>query len=153
PQRGYGAAHVAGVKAAHGNVVVMADADQTYDLSHLGDLVAPLNQGADMVVGSRVMGGIEADAMPFLHRYVGTPVITRLLSLLTGVGLSDSQSGYRAFWRECVLSLQLRATGMEYASEMLLKAGRAGLSVREVPSPYRARVGESKLHTFSDGWR
>src|SRR5207237_1041678 len=83
----------------------------------------------------------------------GTPVITRALRLLIGVPLSDSQSGYRAFWRDTVLALGLRATGMEFASEMLLRAGRAGLTVREVPSPYRIRVGESKLNTLSDGWR
>lgn len=152
-RRGYGAALIAGVEAARGDVVVMADADQTYDLERIGDLLDPLRAGADIVVGSRLLGGIADDAMPFLHRYVGTPVITRVLRLLTGIGLSDSQSGYRAFWRDTVLALRLRATGMEYASEMLLKAGRAGLAVRDVPSAYRARVGESKLDTLSDGWR
>lgn len=152
-RRGYGAALMAGVQAAHGNVVVMADADQTYDLGRVGDLLAQLTQGADIVIGSRLLGGMANDAMPFLHRRVGTPVITRVLRLLTGIGLSDSQSGYRAFWRDTVLSLQLRAAGMEYASEMLLRAGCAGLSVREVPSAYRVRLGESKLNRFSDGWR
>jgi hypothetical protein len=152
-RRGYGAAHLAGIRAARGNVVVMADADQTYDLERMGDLLTPLTEGADIVVGSRLLGGIEREAMPFLHRYVGTPIITRVLCLLTGVGLSDSQSGYRAFWRDAVLSLELRASGMEYASEMLLRAGRARLTVQDVPSAYRARVGESKLNTLADGWR
>jgi hypothetical protein len=152
-RRGYGVALRAGVQAARGDVVVVADADQTYDLTDVGDLLAPLTQGADIVVGSRLLGGIAHDAMPFLHRRVGTPLITRVLRLLTGIELSDSQSGYRAFWRGTVLSLQLRAAGMEYASEMLLRAGRAGLTVRDVPSSYRVRVGESKLNRFSDGWR
>lgn len=153
PRRGYGAAHLAGVRAARGNVVVMADADLTYDLENLGDLLVPLAEGADMVVASRVRGTIAAGAMPPLHRYVGTPLITCLLRLLTGVSLSDSQSGYRAFWRNAVLALNLKAPGMEYASEMLLKAGRAGMILTEVPTQYRARVGESKLNTFHDGWR
>jgi hypothetical protein len=152
-RRGYGAAHLAGLRAAQGDVVVMADADQTYDLEALGALLAPLRGGADMVVGNRLGGEIARGAMPPLHRYVGTPAITRVLRLLTGVRLSDSQSGYRAFRREAVMALGLRASGMEYASEMLLKAGRAGLKMAEVPTGYRARLGESKLNTFDDGWR
>ncbi len=152
-RRGYGAAHLAGIAAARGNVIVMADADQTYDLEHVGALLAPLYDGADMVVGSRLKGNVAPGAMPVLHRYVGTPVITRFLRVLTGAPLSDSQSGYRAFWRDDALQLGLRAPGMEYASEMLLRAVRTGLDVREVPSDYRARVGESKLNTISDGWR
>jgi hypothetical protein len=91
--------------------------------------------------------------MPTLHRYVGTPVITRALRVLTGTSLSDSQSGYRAFWKDVAEDLDLKAPGMEYASEMLLKAGRAGLRLVDVPSDYRVRVGESKLNTFDDGWR
>jgi Glycosyl transferase family 2 len=151
--RGYGAAHLAGLAAARGDVVVMADADQTYDLENLGELLAPLRTGVDMVVASRLQGAIGKGAMPGLHRYVGTPVLTRVLRLLTSTRLSDSQSGYRAFWREPVVGLGLRARGMEYASEMLLKAGRAGLALAEVPTDYRPRVGESKLNTFGDGWR
>lgn len=151
--RGYGAAHLAGLRAARGDVVVMADADRTYDLEGLARLLGPLADGADLVVGSRLQGAIGRGAMPPLHQYVGTPVLTRALRVLTGTQLSDSQSGYRAFWRDTALGLNLKASGMEYASEMLLKAGRAGLDVREVPTDYRVRVGESKLSPFSDGWR
>jgi hypothetical protein len=150
--RGYGAAHLAGIATARGDVIVMADADQTYDLENLGRLLKPLREGADMVVASR-LDTVAPGAMPVLHRYVGTPVITRVLRLLTGAPLSDSQSGYRAFWRDQMMELDLRAPGMEYASEMLLKAVRAELDVREVPAPYRVRVGDSKLNTFNDGWR
>jgi hypothetical protein len=152
-RRGYGAAHLAGIAAARGDVVVMADADCTYDLLHLDALLAPLRDGADMVVASRIAGAIAGGAMPPLHRYIGTPAITRLLNSLTGVPLSDSQSGYRAFRKSDIERLGLRASGMEYASEMLLKAGRAGFEVREVPTAYRQRVGESKLNTLGDGWR
>ena len=153
PTRGYGMAHRAGLRAARGDGVVMADADRTYDLERLGDLLASLREGADLVVGSRLRGAIAAGAMPGLHRHVGTPVLTGALRLLTGARLSDSQSGYRAFRREAVLALGLRARGMEYASEMLLRAGRAGLVVTEVPTGYRARVGASKLDPLGDGWR
>ena len=152
PERGYGAAHLAGIRAARGAVVVMADADQTYDLENVGKLLEPLRRGADLVVASR-LDEIAPGAMPFLHRRVGTPLITRALRVLTGAPLSDSQSGYRAFWRDRIDELDLRTPGMEYASEMLLKAVRAELDVREVAAPYRVRVGESKLNTFSDGWR
>ena len=151
--RGYGAAHITGIKAAQGNVIVMADADETYDLEHMENLLAPLADGADIVVGSRLHGMISKDAMPFTHRYIGTPIITRVLQVLTTTRLSDSQSGYRAFWRQAVLDIDLKAPGMEYASEMLLKAARKGLTLEEVPCDYRKRVGESKLNTFADGWR
>ncbi len=151
-RRGYGAAHRAGITAAKGDVIVMADADCTYNLLEVGRLLAPLKAGADIVVGNRFQG-LQAGAMPFLHQHVGTPLITRTIKLITGGTVSDSQSGYRAFWRQSVAQLDLSTSGMEYASEMLLKAGRAGLNVIEVPSGYRPRVGESKLNTFGDGWR
>ncbi len=152
-RRGYGAAHLAGVRAARGDVVVMADADQTYDLEHLGDLLQPLAAGADLVLGSRLRGHVSPGAMPFLHRRIGTPIFNLALRVLTGAGVSDTQSGYRAFRRDIPERLALEAPGMEYASEMLLKAARSGLVIEEVPSDYRVRVGETKLRTFSDGWR
>lgn len=152
-RRGYGAAHLAGVRAARGDVVVMADADQTYDLERLTELLSPLRAGADMVVASRLRGHVSEGAMPFLHRWVGTPVFNVALRLLTGATVSDTQSGYRAFWRDIPDRLGLEAPGMEYASEMLLKAARSGLVIEEVPTDYRVRVGETKLRTFSDGWR
>jgi hypothetical protein len=153
PRRGYGAAHLAGIEQARGDVIVMADADQTYDLDGMHQLLTRLQKGADIVTGSRLQGRVHPGAMPVLHRHLGTPLITFMLRILTGVPLSDSQSGYRAFWRDRVQALGLRAPGMEYASEMLLRAGRAGYVVEEVPSDYRPRVGESKLNTFADGWR
>ena len=152
-RRGYGAAIQAGIDAAQGDVIVVADADQTYDLACLGDMIAPIRTGTDLVIGARTRGTISPGAMPTLHRYVGTPVLTRLLSGLIGTPLADSQSGFRAFRREAVAGLALRAKGMEYASEMVLRAGRAGLAVTEVPVNYRVRVGESKLSPFGDGWR
>ncbi|MDQ3411748.1 MAG: glycosyltransferase family 2 protein [Chloroflexota bacterium] len=153
PSRGYGAAIAAGIAAARGDVIIMADADHTYDLERLGGLLAPLTTGADLVIGTRLQGAIAAGAMPGWHRYLGTPVLTTSLAIAAGVRVSDSQSGYRAFRRETMLGLGLRARGMEFASEMLLRAGRAGLTVVEVPVDYRVRVGESKLSPLGDGWR
>ncbi|HUF83905.1 MAG TPA: glycosyltransferase family 2 protein [Acidimicrobiia bacterium] len=153
-QRGYGAALRAGFAAARGDVVVMADADFTYDLGRIPDLVAPVvRDEADLVIGGRLDGATRR-TMPFLHRFVGTPVLTFLVGRACGGRVvDDSQSGFRAFRRERVAELELRSTGMELASEMLIRAVRAGLRVKEVPAGYRERVGTSKLSTFSDGWR
>jgi len=152
PRRGYGAAHLRGFAEAHGKVIVMADADDTYDLLHLDDLITPLHDGYDMVVGNRLKD-IEPGAMTWSHRVIGTPAITFLLSLFSGSHIGDSQCGLRAFTREAYERMDLRASGMELASEMILKAFRRGLHVTEVPIPYRVRKGESKLSTFRDGWR
>ena len=154
PRRGYGQALRTGFSAAHGDVVVMADADQTYPLDRIGDLVAPLRAGtADLVLGGRLEQS-HRRTMPVLHRRLGTPVLTFLIARACGgVPVRDSQSGFRAFDRGRMDSLGLRSTGMELASEMLIKARRAGLRVHEVPTGYRPRVGQSKLDTFTDGWR
>jgi len=119
--RGYGAAIAAGIAAARGDVIIMADADHTYDLERLGGLLAPLTTGADLVIGTRLQGAIAAGAMPGWHRYLGTPVLTKGLAIAAGVRVSDSQSGYRAFRRETILGLGLRARGVEFASEMLAR--------------------------------
>jgi len=152
--RGYGNALLAGIAAARGEVVVMADADFTYDFSKIPVLVQPVLEGhADIVLGSRVSGATR-QTMPFLHRFVGTPAITFLITRACGgTVVRDSQSGFRAFRRTAVDDLRLRSGGMEFASEMLIKAARAGLRIREVPAGYRPRIGTSKLNTFSDGWR
>ena len=154
PVRGYGAALSGGFAAARGTICVMGDADATYPLELLPRLIDPISRGeADMVIGSR-LGGATARTMPFLHRFVGTPTITWLVRRAGGPrGLSDSQSGFRAFRRDELLGLDLRATGMEYASEMLIIAGRANWRVQEVETGYRERIGTSKLETGPDGLR
>ena len=152
-RRGYGSALRAGIEAARGEIVVMADADSTYALDRIPDLVARVRDGeADLVLGKRVVEGRES--MPFLHRFVGTPMLTFLIRRVTGGRqVSDSQSGFRAFRKDAADELGLRSTGMEFASEMLIKAARVGWRIDEVPTEYRERVGESKLNTFADGWR
>lgn len=152
PQRGYGAAHLRGFAEARGKVIVMADADGTYDLLNLGPLIEPLHDGYDMVVGNRLQN-MEPGSMTWSHRVIGTPAITFLLSLFTGARIGDSQCGIRAFTKEAYERMELRSTGMELASEMILKAARRGLKVGEVAVPYAVRKGESKLNTFRDGWR
>jgi glycosyltransferase involved in cell wall biosynthesis len=151
-QRGYGAAHMRGFAEARGKYVVMADADDTYDLLHLDPLIEPLRDGYDMTVGNRLKT-MDAGSMTWSHRVIGTPTITFLLGLFSGSRLGDSQCGLRAFTKDAYERMELRATGMELASEMIMKAARRGLRVAEVPVPYAVRQGESKLHTFRDGWR
>lgn len=149
---GYGSALLRGIDAAQGDLIVMADADCSYELPRLGALVAPVRDGdADLVLGKRI---VDRGAMPFLHRTVGTPAINFLLRRATGgIPVTDSQSGFRCFRRDVVQGLNLQSTGMEFASEMLVVAQARGLRIREVPTRYRVRVGDSKLRTFSDGWR
>jgi glycosyltransferase involved in cell wall biosynthesis len=150
--RGYGAAHLRGFAESRGEIIVMADADDTYDLLALDPLIAPLREGYDMTVGNR-MAHLEPGSMTWSHRVIGTPAISFLLSIFAGSKIGDSQCGLRAFTREAYERMELRSPGMELASEMILKAFRRHLKVAEVPITYAARKGESKLNTFRDGWR
>lgn len=151
---GYGAALMAGIRAARAPVVVMADADMTYDFGKMEVLVPPVIGGeADLVLGERLSGASQK-TMPLLHRFVGTPVLSLLVRRASGgLRVTDSQSGFRAFRRDVILALGIQGTGMEFASEMLIRAARAGLRIDERPAGYRERIGESKLDTFADGWR
>jgi glycosyltransferase involved in cell wall biosynthesis len=152
--RGYGAAIRCGIMHSRGEVVVMADADLTYPLDRLAELVNPvLFEGVDIMIGSRLESA-TMQSMPFLHRYLGTPALTWLIRRSTGhTHLSDSQSGFRAFRRDRIQELGLRATGMEFASEMLVRAAQMSFVLKETPLGYRERVGESKLSTWRDGKR
>jgi hypothetical protein len=154
PVSGYGAAIRGGIAAATGEICIMADADCTYPLYRIGELVDPvLNDEADMVIGSRLDGSAH-QSIPWLHRAVGTPALSFLIRRASrGVEVEDSQSGFRAFRRDQFLALGMRSTGMEFASEMLIRATRSGLRVQEIPVGYRDRVGDSKLRTLSDGFR
>jgi hypothetical protein len=151
---GYGSALRRGIAEARGGIIVMADADQTYDLCRLRELVRPILEGdADLVLGAR-FNGMNRGTMPILHRLMGTPVISfALRRACHGLRVRDSQSGYRAFRADKVKALRLQASGMEFASEMVIRASQEGLRIRERPLGYRPRVGDSKLNTFVDGWR
>src|SRR4051794_10814260 len=152
PRRGYGSAYLAGFNAACGRYIVMADADLTYDFNEIPRFVEQLEQGAELVMGDR-MGNIQPGAMPWLHRYVGNPVLTGVLNLFFRAGVSDAHCGMRALRRDVLPRLDLRTTGMEFASEMVIRAAKEQLDIREFPIEYHPRGGESKLSSWRDGWR
>jgi glycosyltransferase involved in cell wall biosynthesis len=151
-RRGYGSAYLAGFAAARGRYIVMADADLTYDFREIPRFVAALEEGAEMVIGDR-MDNIQPGAMPWLHRYVGNPILTGLLNLFFRTGVADAHCGMRALRRDVLPRLELRTTGMEFASEMVIRASKEKLRIAEFPIEYHARGGDSKLSSFRDGWR
>ncbi len=151
-RRGYGSAYLAGFAASQGRYIVMADADLTYDFDEIPRFVAALDEGAEMVIGDR-MDNIQPGAMPWLHRYVGNPILSGLLNLFFRTGVSDAHCGMRALRRDVLPRLDLRTTGMEFASEMVIRASKENLKIAEFPIEYHPRGGESKLSSFRDGWR
>jgi glycosyltransferase involved in cell wall biosynthesis len=151
-RRGYGSAYLAGFAASTGRYIVMADADLTYDFNDIPRFVAALEEGAEMVIGDR-MDNIQPGAMPWLHRYVGNPILTGLLNLFFRTGVKDAHCGMRALRRDVLPRLDLRTTGMEFASEMVIRASKEKLRITEFPIEYHPRGGESKLSSFRDGWR
>jgi glycosyltransferase involved in cell wall biosynthesis len=154
-KRGYGAALAGGIAAARGRYIIMGDADDSYDFSHLDGFVARLREGYPLVMGNRFRGGIRQGAMPFLHRYVGNPVLSFVGRLLFRTPVGDFHCGLRGFDREAVRSLQLRTTGMEFASELVVKASLAGWRIAEVPTTLSpdGRGRPPHLRTWRDGWR
>jgi len=155
-RRGYGYAYLYAFRHARGDIIVMADADDTYDMRELPKLLQPILEGkADLAICTRLKGKILKGAMPWHHRYIGNPLITWLLNRFYKVGVSDSQCGFRAFTRQALEKLKLEATGMEFATDMLIKARHAGLRIAELPITYYPRTegAPSKLKSFSDGWR
>lgn len=155
PTRGYGAALRAGIADARGRFVIMGDADDSYDFTALGPFLDELRAGADLVVGNRFKGGIEKGAMPLLHRYLGNPVLSFVGRLFFRVPVADFHCGLRGFRRERILDLGLRSSGMEFASEMVVRAGLNDFDIREVPTVLRpdGRTRPPHLRTWSDGWR
>ncbi len=151
-RRGYGSAYMAGFAAATGDYVVMADADLTYDFHDIPRFVGRLDAGAQLVMGNR-MGNIHPGAMPWLHRYVGNPMLTGVLNLFFRTGVGDAHCGMRALRRDVLPLLDLRTTGMEFASEMVIRASKRSLVIDELAIEYRPRGGSSKLSSFRDGWR
>jgi glycosyltransferase involved in cell wall biosynthesis len=153
--RGYGAALMGGIRAARGRFVIMADADDSYDFSNLMPFVAKLREGYQLVMGNRFKGGILPGAMPPLHRYLGNPVLTGLGRLFFRAPCGDFHCGMRGFQRDAALAMDLQSTGMEFASEMVVKATLLGMRISEVPTTL-APDGRSRrphLRTWRDGWR
>ncbi len=154
-EKGYGNALMGGIEAARGKYIIMGDADDSYDFTNLMPYVDELRKGADLVMGNRFAGGIAPGAMPPLHRYLGNPVLSFVGRLFFRSKIGDFHCGLRGFSRDSVRALNLQATGMEFASEMVVKAALAGQHVTEVPTTL-AKDGRSRpphLHTWRDGWR
>jgi glycosyltransferase involved in cell wall biosynthesis len=152
PRRGYGSAYLAGFGAARGEYIVMLDADLTYPFEDIPRFIEALRDGAQLVMGDR-MDNIQPGAMHWMHRYIGNPLLSGTLNLFFRTGVRDAHCGMRGFRRDVLPLLDLRATGMEFASEMVIRASKEKLDIREFPIAYAPRGGESKLSRFRDGWR
>lgn len=152
---GYGNAMMGGIAAANGEFIVMGDADDSYDFSHIPRFVEVLRQGSELVMGNRFRGGIHKGAMPGLHRYLGNPVLTRIGQLLFHSQVGDFQCGLRAFRKDAYERMGLRTTGMEFASEMVVKATLFKMRIAEVPTTLSpdGRTRPPHLRTWRDGWR
>ena len=155
PERGYGAALIGGCNAAQGKYVIMGDADDSYDFLHLDPFMEKLREGYDLVMGNRFKGGIEPGAMPPLHRYLGNPVLSFIGRLFYPSNIGDFHCGLRGYNRESIRKLGLQTTGMEYASEMVVKATLYKLKITEVPTTLKkdGRSHAPHLRSFRDGWR
>ncbi len=155
PQKGYGSALMGGIEAAQYEFIVMGDADDSYDFTNLQPFMDALEVGVDLVMGNRFKGGIMPGAMPFLHRYLGNPVLSWLARLFFKSNIRDFHCGLRGFRRQAILSLNLQTTGMEFASEMVVKATMRNLKIVEVPTVLYpdGRSRPPHLRTWSDGWR
>lgn len=153
PKKGYGNAYHAGIAAARGEYIIIGDSDNTYDFLAIDDFLKPLQEGYDFVIGNRFSGMMEDGAMPWLHRYIGNPILSGILRVLFNLKIRDAHCGMRGFTREAYDRMNLQTTGMEYASEMVIAAVEEDLKIKEVPIRYLIRKGESKLDSFSDGWR
>jgi len=155
PRRGYGAALIGGIEAAAGRYVVIGDADDSYDFEHLLPFVNALRAGVQLVMGNRFAGGIRPGAMPPLHRYLGNPVLSSIGRLLFKAPVRDFHCGLRGFERASILKLGLQCPGMEFASEMVVKAALGGLRISEVPTTLSpdGRDRPPHLRSWRDGWR
>jgi len=155
PEKGYGAALIAGIAGAQGRFVIMGDSDDSYDFSALDPFIAKLRDGYDLVMGNRFKGGIAPGAMPPLHRYLGNPVLSTIGRVFFGGPIRDFHCGLRGFSRAAIMALDLRAPGMEFASEMVVKATMRGLRITEVPTTLSpdGRSRPPHLRSWRDGWR
>jgi glycosyltransferase involved in cell wall biosynthesis len=154
-RKGYGSALIGGINAARGRFVIMGDADDSYDFTAIAPMLEKLRAGSDLVVGNRFAGGIEPGAMPWSHRWVGNPVLSLISRLFFHTPVGDSHCGLRGFRKDAYERMKLRATGMEFASEMVIKASLKGMRIAEVPVKLRpdGRSRPPHLRTWRDGWR
>lgn len=150
---GYGLAYLEGFKAVTGDYIFIADPDNTYDFKEIPRFIEQLDAGYDFVIGNRFQRGLKKGVMPWSHKYIGNPTLSFLFRLFFKAKIIDVHCGMRAFTKQSLDKLNLQTTGMEFASEMIIKAIKNNLKIKELPIDYHKRSGESKLKTFSDGWR
>src|SRR3984893_5908366 len=154
-KKGYGSALIGGIDAAQGEFVIMGDADDSYDFTAIAPLIAKLREGCDLVVGNRFLGGVEPGAMPWSHRWIGNPVLTLISRVFFHTPVGDAHCGLRGFRKDAYEQMRLRATGMEFASEMVIKASLKRMRIAEVPVTLHpdGRSRPPHLRTWRDGWR
>lgn len=153
-KKGYGNAYMEGVSRAQGKYLFFADADNTYDFDDISKFLKPLiDNRADFVIGTRLKGDIKKGSMPWLHRYIGNPILTGMLNWLFNTKISDAHCGMRAIAEDAYEKLNIQSQGMEFASEMIIEAARKKLRIMEIPITYYPRKTPSKLHSWGDGWR
>lgn len=152
-KRGYGSACLRGFGASRGKYLFFADSDGTYDFNEISKFIGQLEQGYDFVIGNRLKGKIEKGAMRWLHRYIGNPLLSGILRLFFKIKVHDAHCGMRAITKKALKKLDLGTAGMEFASEMVIMAGKNGLKIKELPIDYFKRQGNSSLRSFPDGWR
>ncbi len=152
-EAGYGNAYKEGLRHVSGDYVIMADSDNTYDLSEIPLFIEKVSEGYEFVIGNRFKGGMDTGSMPWLHRHIGNPLLSCLLNTFHRTGIRDARSGFRAISGDALRKLDLKTLGMEFASEMIIEAKRKGLRMGEVPICYRKRLGKTKMKSFRDGWR
>lgn len=152
-KEGYGNAYIEAFPHAKANYIFMADCDGTYDFNEIPKFIEELKQGADFIIGNRFSGNIEPGAMSFSHKFIGNPILSFILRLFFFTKIKDTQSGMRAITKQALNNLNLKTTGMELASEMIIKAIRNKLKIKELPISYYKRKGISKLKPFSDAWK
>lgn len=153
--KGYGNALIKGITESNGKNILMADADDSYNFDEIDEFIKQMDKGYDLVMGTRLKGKIEKGAMPFLHHYLGTPVLTFFINLLFGTKISDCNCGMRCFTKNAFEKMQLSSPGMEFASEMIIKSGLIKLKIKEIPISFYKdkRTRKPHLKTWSDGWR
>ncbi len=154
-RKGYGSAYLKGLSEAKGKYIIVADSDNTYDLLEIPKFLSPLmNDNYEFVIGTRLKGKILPDAMPWLHKYIGNPVLTKIFRIVFSANITDMYCGMRGFTKEAMEKMDLRCVGMEFAPEMIIKALKNNLKMGEVPITLHPSIGrEPKIHSFRDGWR
>lgn len=152
-RKGYGSAYMAGLNNANGEIFILADCDGSYDFNNINNFLQKIDEGYELVTGNRFSGKMEKAAMPFSNRYIGNPILSGLVRFLFNIKTKDIHSGMRCMTKDTFKKLDLKTTGMEFASEMIVNAGKKKIRYTEIDMNYRVRHGDSKLKKIRDGFR